>query len=269
MSTPLSSLSVPQRLADPNDTFRMKMSQILCDLRVALPCVVQNFYPDKMTVDVQIAVMEKLNVNTGGVPVATDVPIGGPNGILVDVPVLIPGGGGFYLTFPIQPGDECLVIFADMCYNAWWQNGGTANSQEFKRRHDLSDGFALFMPRSQPEVIDSYNPDAMELRNADGSCKIQFADGDGSPDEISILATGDNIINLQTFSGNINISAGGPVNLSGIPQINVNSPIVFNDMATFQAGATFNGSTTIDGRTFLTHTHTGVQSGASDTGPVA
>ena len=243
-SNPLSSVSVPQRLTNPNDDFRLKIKQVLYDMRVAIPCIVQSFDPVAQTVTVLPAVKEKINVNTGGVPVATDTGIG----LMVDVPVLIPGGGGFYLTFPIQEGDECLVIFADFCYNSWWQNGGSDNSQEIKRRHDLCDGFALFMPRSQPEVIDDYNASDAELRNADGTVVIQLTP---------------TAINITSASGPINITAGPS---SGIVVKAEN--VAFDANVIVEGSLTVFGSTSIDGKTFLTHTHSGVQTGGGDTGPV-
>ena len=73
---------------------------------------------------------------------------------------------------PIAEGDECLVIFNDYCIDAWWQNGGTGNVQLTKRRHDLSDGFAIFGPFSQPLALSNYNTTNAELRTLDGTVKI-------------------------------------------------------------------------------------------------
>ena len=67
--------------------------------------------------------------------------------LLVDVPAVFPSGGGFTLTFPIHQGDECLVVFADRCIDAWWQSGGIGEPLE-TRTHNLSDGFALVGPFS-------------------------------------------------------------------------------------------------------------------------
>ncbi|MFW8450019.1 Gp138 family membrane-puncturing spike protein, partial [Klebsiella pneumoniae] len=60
--------------------------------------------------------------------------------LLVDVPVVFPRGGGCTLTFPVKPGDECLVIFADRCIDFWWQSGGIQEPVD-ERMHDLSDAF--------------------------------------------------------------------------------------------------------------------------------
>jgi hypothetical protein len=274
MSTPLSFLSPVDRLGIPLDDFRQRLYQALCDLRVALPCIVQSFDPVKQTVSVTPAIYEKINVTTNGVPVATDVAIGAPigsnqDGLITDIPIIAMRAGGFSITFPIQQGDECLVIFADMCIDAWWQNGGTQNTQLDKRRHDLSDGFAIIGPWSQPNTIDDYNTDGMEIRSDDGNCKITVTEG-----EINIVSA-NGIINIQTQGdANLNVTSAGALNLAGNP-INVQSPINFQGAATFSSTATFNdgatmtGTVTIDGRVFTSHTHSGVTTGGGVTGPVS
>src|ERR1035438_9725776 len=126
----LSYLSPVDQLGTPGGEFESYLKQFACGLRVAVPGIVQSFNAAKQTVVVKCAVLEKMNVNTGGVPVATDMDLG----LLVDIPIVVMGGGPFIITFPIAAGDECLVIFADMCFDAWYQSGGTDNVQLDKRR---------------------------------------------------------------------------------------------------------------------------------------
>lgn len=94
--------------------------------------------------------------------------------LLVDVPIVYPQGGFGILTFPIKKGDECLVMFADRCIDAWWQNGGIQGQIEF-RNHDLSDGFALVGVRSQPRVLDPPpDPENVQLRSEDGKTHVSM-----------------------------------------------------------------------------------------------
>ena len=58
--------------------------------------------------------------------------------ILTDVPVFFPGN----IVFPVSVGDGCLVVFADKCIDAWFENGGVS-SPVSARNHSLSDGFAF------------------------------------------------------------------------------------------------------------------------------
>jgi hypothetical protein len=84
--------------------------------------------------------------------------------LLVDVPVVVLGGGAARVTFPIQQGDQCLVLFNDRNIDNWVQSGQVgpvANS----RAHSFSDGFALIGPNSLASVIDNYDTVRAVLRN--------------------------------------------------------------------------------------------------------
>ena len=56
--------------------------------------------------------------------------------LLRDVPVFMP------VSFEINPGDACLVVFADCDIDAWFESG-EAEVPESNRMHSLSDGFAF------------------------------------------------------------------------------------------------------------------------------
>lgn len=191
-----------ERTQDPVELYQRFRDVIEAGLRVAAPGIIQSVNYDAGTVTVQIATREKLNFN--GTIEWLEIPP------LLDVPLFIYSGGGYCLTLPVQPGDECLVVFGDCCIDAWWQSGGVQNQIE-RRRHDLSDGFAIVGFRSQPNVVQNYSPNTAQLRNASGSAYIEIAG-----DQINIVSS----------------------------------------------------NTTIDGRSFLGHTHGGVQSGGSKTGGV-
>ena len=84
-------------------------------------------------------------LRSGGAEEEIEIPL------LVDVPIVLPRAGGYLLAFVPEAGDECLVVFADTCIDGWWQSGGV-QSQVERRRHDLSDGFAIPGPWSQPNL---------------------------------------------------------------------------------------------------------------------
>ena len=87
--------------------------------RVCMPGIIQSFDAAAQTVTVQPALREKMLVD--GDEYWIDIPL------LVDVPIVVPRAGGYALTLPIQAGDECLVVFGDMCIDGWWQSGGVQN----------------------------------------------------------------------------------------------------------------------------------------------
>jgi hypothetical protein len=138
-------------------------------MRVAVPGIIQSFNATAQTVTVQVAIRERVNLN-GNLSWET-IPL------LVDVPIFMPRAGGFTLTMPVTAGDECLVVFGDNCMDAWWQSGGVQNQVE-KRRHDLSDGFAIVGIWSQPRVLPDYKTDAAQLRNDAGDVYVEI-DGQG------------------------------------------------------------------------------------------
>jgi hypothetical protein len=200
--------TIPERIKNQTDLFRRMMDAENINLRVALPGIIESYDPGRQTATVQPAIRENVNIN--GNQEWTDIPL------LVDVPILFPRAGGYSITFPVAKGDECLVIFADSCYDAFWQSGGVQNQVD-RRRHDLSDGLAIITKISQPNRLTGVSTGSLQIRNDAGNAVIEIA---GST------------ININ--SGNINI---GP-------------------------------HTTIDGRTFLGHTHSGVQPGGGTTGGV-
>jgi len=149
-------------------------------LRVACPGIIQNFNKEEQTVTVQLALRENITK-----PDFTKEWVNLP--LLLDVPTVIPRAGGYCLTMPIQSGDECLVVFSDMCIDSWFTYGGIQNQIE-KRRHDLSDGFAILGIWSQPNRIENYSTDSCQLRTMDGTSSIEI-----KPGEININASSVNV----------------------------------------------------------------------------
>ena len=127
-------LTTEQRLATLEDCITMAVDAGGKRLRCACPGIVQAWNSTAQTVSVKLAIKEVLSIE--GVETETEIPM------LVDVPVVMPRAGGYCLLMVPQPGDECLVVFSDLCIDAWYQSGGI-QSQAERRRHDLSDGFAI------------------------------------------------------------------------------------------------------------------------------
>jgi phage baseplate assembly protein gpV len=218
-------LSLLERLLPASAPNKASSQQLSAELRVSVPAIVQSFNATAMTVVVQCALLENVRIN--GVQQSVDL------GLISDVPVAIPRAGGYSLTMPIAAGDECLLIFADGCIDAWFQSGGQ-QSRIDGRRHALSDAIAIFGLSSTPRALTSYSTTAMQLRSDDGLTVIELG-----ASEITIKA------NMVTVQGHqINVTGSTNVAISG------------------------NNTTTIDGKDFLLHTHSGVTAGGGMTGPV-
>ena len=154
--------TIDERTATLTDVIRTAMDSVSANLRCACPGIIKAYNADAQTVTVQLALREMISLD--GVQEELEIPL------LTDVPLVLPRAGGFVLAVAPVPGDECLIIFADMCIDAWWQSGGV-QSQADKRRHDLSDGFAILGTWSQPRKP-SIPTEGMSLQRDDGSVGI-------------------------------------------------------------------------------------------------
>jgi len=132
-----------ERLDDPEESLRMALESYASQLWTALPASVVSVNLAAQTVSVQPTIQGSVADPAGNVR-QVNLPL------LVDVPLVWPKAGGFALTFPVAPGDEVLVVFACRCIDSWWQSGGIGAPAE-ARMHDLSDGFAILAPTSQPK----------------------------------------------------------------------------------------------------------------------
>lgn len=62
--------------------------------------------------------------------------------VLENVPIIFQESGGASLTFPINPGDTCLLICVERSLDEWLTNGGLVNPKD-PRKFDLSDMVAI------------------------------------------------------------------------------------------------------------------------------
>jgi hypothetical protein len=236
--------------------------QKMCELRVAVPAVVVSFSATTQNVVVQPAVQE--NILRNGVPTPEDLPQ------LSNVPLGILRLGGFCITFPVNVGDEGLVVFADMSIDSWWQSGGTANNQVERRRHDLTDGLFFPMFQSQPRSLTNYSTSALQVKSDDGTTVITVSEGqiiltpDSGTTQIVLTPgsatvtpdSGTTQIVLTPGAAHINATAitlNGDVTVTG--QLTVDDTIVGHDDAT------------ISGIGYLGHEHSGVTTGGGTSGP--
>ena len=167
----------------------------------AMPAIVQSVNLSAMTVVVQTTIQGIVNAQDNTQTFVNLPP-------LVDVPICFPSAGGFTITFPIAAGDEVLVVFASRCIDAWWQSGGFQNQPIEFRMHDLSDGFAIPGPRSQPRVVPGISSTNLQIRNDAGTSYIEFTPS-GAINIVSPTGIG--------VTGNLNVSGtitGGGVSLT-------------------------------------------------------
>lgn len=211
-------MDLRERLTDPEEALRVALYSLQGRMWTAMPGVIQSFDPVAMTCVVQPAVQQRATQLTADKKRTTTQYR--TMAQCLDCPVVFPQGGGCALTFPLQPGDECLLVFASRGIDFWWQQGGVQPPAD-ARMHDLSDGFVIPGPFSQPRKLANVSPTATELRSTDGSMSISL---DPAAPGITIQASPDCVVAITpggvTISGpNGNLltegDAGGGIGASG------------------------------------------------------
>lgn len=122
----------------------------LLDVHTAMIAKVESYDAAKQTVNVA-PMLKRTIENLQGEWVAEQLPV------LCDVPVLFPRAGGFFLSFPIQPGDFVQLIFNETDIEAWLENKEPTISHN--QRFTLQGAVAL------PGIF----PQAMALTSAHAS----------------------------------------------------------------------------------------------------
>lgn len=208
-------MELREYIAEPQEALRMALAGHQKRLWTAMPGVILSYNPTAMTCEVKLALMARrtqpvddptLRNTQEGAQVTTDL-VAYPK--LMDCPVVFPQGGGAVLTFPLEPGDECLVVFAARGIDFWWQNGAWANGAPNPQTpagahmHALSDGFVIPGPFSQPRTPSNTNSgrlpssDLVELRSVDGSQSLAF-----NPKSGAVSMTGSLDVGASALIGN-------------------------------------------------------------------
>lgn len=188
-----------ERLNDPEEAQRAALDGRQARIRTAAPGIVAAVNLQAQTVSVQLAIQGSVE-GPDGATVAVNMPL------LVDVPLVWPRGGGFAITFPVQAGDEVLVVYGDRCIDSWWQSGGIG-APLVPRMHDLSDAFAILAPTSQPKRLVNVYALGLEIRTTGGGSYIRM-DRDGAVSIVSPSLT-HNGVNIGSTHVHGGVAPGG------------------------------------------------------------
>jgi hypothetical protein len=235
-----------ERVNDNQEALRFALEGHQAQIWTALPGIIQSFDADAIICVVQPAIQAQVSAPNGSTQ-WVNLPL------LLDCPVVFPRGGGCTLTFPIAEGDECLVVFASRCIDAWYTSGGVQTQAEF-RMHDLSDGFVLPGPFSQAQKISAISTSTAQLRSNDGSTYVEL---DPNGKVVNVVAPGGMTLTtpVVTITGVINVE-----NQQGA----ANASMMSGNMTTT---GTVTGQTDVvgGGKSLKDHTHPDPQGG--NTGP--
>jgi len=119
----------------------------------------------------------------------------------VNIPVFRFGGGGFFISDPLQPGDFGWIKANDRDISLVMQRGGLEDWPNTKRIHSFSD--AMFFPdKLKGWLIDGKNADALVIQSLDGSTCLA-------------LDVGRVEIDSTVFKINANVEIVGDVQVTG------------------------------------------------------
>lgn len=232
-----------ERVADPLVGLQAILGGLQARIWTAMPGILQSYDATKLTCTVQVAIKAQHRDPAGK---WTDVALP----LLVDVPVVMPRGGGYGLTLPLAANDEGLVVFASRCIDAWWQSGGVQPQAEF-RMHDLSDGFFIPGTASQPNVPEGVSTSAARLWSEDGL----------------------NYVELDKTLGTVHAKSQTRITLES-PVTEITGGLVVGGVISGQVGGggvvNFGTAQVLQGGKDIgaVHTHGGVQPGGGNSGPV-
>lgn len=162
-------MDLKEHIDDPQESTRAALDGLQGKIWTTIPGIVQSFDPVAITISVQPAIQGRTK-SKDGVWSNNNLPL------LVDVPVVWQGGGGYWHTYPIEKNDEAVIYLSARDFSAWWQQGGVQPVIDY-RMHDLSDGFAIVGPQSQPRAIKNISTTTTQLRDSAGTNYIELDKG--------------------------------------------------------------------------------------------
>ena len=151
-----------------------------------------------------------------------------PLPVIKSVPVAYYGAGGYCITFTPAKGDYCQLWVNERSLDRWKQTGGIVDPAK-RRRHDMTDAVAYFGLNDYGNAYQSIGA-GLDLRTRDGTTSVHIEAG-----QITVTVGGTIIATMTGSDITFNVPVSGP-------------------------------SGTFGGVVVETHTHSGVQSGASNTG---
>lgn len=170
------------------------------DVHTALPGKIVEFNSENQTASVQLLIRRIFKGDK-----EVDLPQ------LISVIVWQARAGGFNITFPVKPDDECLVLFSERSLDKWFKNGDIQTPNDF-RMHSLSDAICLVGMSSEPKIISGYDPENLQIRNEEND------------QSVTLLANKD----IKVVTGDISVemvNASNTVNIISPTKINIDTPL--------------------------------------------
>lgn len=209
------------------EVFAGWLNRSFAEMHTALPGRVKSYDATKQLATVQVQLKREFDHVDGTMEEILVSPC-------VNVPVLFPRAGGYAITFPVQVGDPCLVVFLERDADGWLGNGQPAVPPT-GRRHHFSDAVAILglFPGTQP-LSPAASAVALQLRNEAGTKTISILSTGILIDSNGLLAL--ESAQAATINGDTSVAVSGGTtvtitaqtvaSLIGIVQAVVQAPLV-------------------------------------------
>lgn len=193
-----------ERAPEPAEVIRRALEARIAQVHVSLPVRVETYDSATQKVSCKPLVMSYYR-DENDERQAESLPI------INGVPVAFPQGGGYSLTFPIQPGDIGMVIWSELSMDRWLSGTGQEVDPGIDHRNALADG--VYVPGVRPfgSPLAGVPADHAALGQTNGvrvhlrESTICIGDEDGS----GFLALADSVENeLQNISMVLNANFG-------------------------------------------------------------
>jgi len=146
------------------ETVRYLIDAKLVDLHTCMPAKVVFYNPATQTADVLPSIMTRYE----GEPVARPLPI------IPNVPVVHAKTLLAHIHMPLSPGDDVVLVFSERSLDRWKSTGNIADPND-RRRHNLTDAFALVGGSGIPGSFSVTDPTAVEIVNGAASASVGLA----------------------------------------------------------------------------------------------
>jgi len=193
-------------------------------------------------------------------------------GVPISFPISSEGG----MTFPIKAGTTGMAVFSMRDMAAWKTGNGRPSTPQTAGKMSASD--AVFYPGIQPPGTAINNPSKRVLSHSTDDV-VMFGNVGGAEAEVRIKADGDIVITTSNKDVTINCKTA---NVNATEEVNISAPTMNVDVQNtnwtgnitligngVQTGDwTQTGIYTLNSVNVNIHTHPGVMSGPSSTGPM-
>lgn len=179
----------------------LRMASDLNCMRIA---TVEEVHYEDLTVSVKLLNKRTLGQNADGTPNVRDYAL-----IRAKICYCSP-----FITFPINVGDDCVLLFSDREIESWFINGD-AQPVNHQRMHDLTDAFAIFGIRSLPKMIELTDAEKSGVFIQNLHAKNGASGTFVSKDNKTITAVDGIVVNMTGGGGDPSITADEVIDALG------------------------------------------------------